>query len=75
MERPKVVMMLGGVGNVVLDVVLEIRILRVNRLGMLRMVLRGKRRGSENQREDHRQERGGGKLLHGPNVARTPAPW
>ncbi len=72
-ERPKAVMMLGGVVHVVLDGVLNVRILRVNCLRMFHLVLRGKRRGGEGDREDHRQKHGGGKLLHGPNVARSPA--
>lgn len=73
-KRPKVVLMFGGVVNVVLHRVLDIRILRVRRFWMLyRMVLGGKCRGSEAHRKDHRQKRGGGELLHGPNVARSPA--
>ncbi len=73
-ERPKMVLMLGGVVNVVLHRVLHIRIFRVRRFWMLyRMMLGGKCRGTEAHRKDHRQKRGGGELLHGPNVARTPA--
>lgn len=45
-------------------------LVRMSRLGLLHTALRRKRR----YKEGHRQDRRDSKLLHGPNVARSPAP-
>lgn len=73
-EWPEAVMMPGRVVDVVLDGMLEIRVLRVRRLGMPGgMCGRCKCRRSKAIHEDQGQQRGSGNLLHGPNVARTTA--
>lgn len=73
-EWPEMVRMPGRVVDVVLDVMLQVRVLRVRRLGMLGgMCGRCKCRRSKAIHEDQGQQRDSGNLLHGPNVARTTA--